>query len=86
LSIIESFATIPTSQSLAAASSTRKYLFIQNISSAPIHVNFGTFASTTSPRLDPGASFTFEGTFIPQNAVWVQGTAENQRFCILYNQ
>lgn len=73
-----------SSQEVLPASTTRRYLLLQNISSGALHVNFGSVASTSTPRLDPGASFVFEGTFVPQNSIHLLATAANQKYCILY--
>jgi hypothetical protein len=83
-------AELTTSNSVEALSATpanqsRRYLFLQNISTAAIYVNFTSAATTTSMRLDAGASLSFEGNFVPNNSVNLlrSGTA-NQRYFLLH--
>jgi hypothetical protein len=73
-----------SSEEVLSSSATRRYLFIQNISASPIHVNFGAAATTSNPRLDAGASFVFEGNFCPRNSIHLLGVAADQKYCILY--
>lgn len=68
-----------------AAPAVRRYLLLQNLSTAPIFVNFTNAATTTSMRLDAGSSLSFEGNFIPNNSLNLlrSGTA-NQRYFLMH--
>jgi hypothetical protein len=56
---------------LAASNSSRKYFFIQNISSGVVWINFGVAAVTTMPsiRLQAGDTFSMEGAFISTESI-----------------
>jgi len=73
-----------TSQSLiAAATTTRHYLLIQNIGSAQIGLKEGTGASigvAGTLTIGPGGSLVFEGSFVPQNAFAIVGPTTGQSF------
>lgn len=82
-----------TSQQLAAANTARKYLLIQNLTSAAgqgiavaenLYIRFGAVAAGidngTSIELSPGASLVFEDTAIPTQAIQVNATTINHRF------
>jgi hypothetical protein len=73
------------SESILPASDKRRYLFLQNLSSAPLYVNFTNPATTSSLRLDAGASLTFEGTFVPQNEVNLLRSTSNQQYYLAYH-
>jgi hypothetical protein len=62
-----------TAQQLAAANTSRKYFFVQNLSAENMWVNFTTTAVASQPsiRLTPGSSFTLEGGFVSTEAVHV---------------
>ena len=70
-----------TSQELAAANTSRKYLFVQNVSTGDLWVNFGTAAVTTQPsiKLMPDASLTMTG-FVSTQAVNIIGATTGQAF------
>lgn len=78
-----------STQVLPAALGSRRYLFIQNLSSAPIYLNFtpaigSAPATPNSMRLDAGASLSFEGNFVPNNAVnLLRSATTNQRYFIM---
>lgn len=59
------------SAQLAAANSSRKYFYLQNVSDGNIWFNFGVAAVTTQPslRLRPGETFTLDGSFISTQAI-----------------
>ena len=61
----------------------RKYLLIQNLSSAPIHVGFGSSADTNMTRIESLGSLCFEGSFVPSSRIELIGTQADQKYCIL---
>jgi hypothetical protein len=69
-----------TAQQLAAANSSRKYLFIQNNSSGNLWFNFTTTAVQSQPSilLLPNASVTFVSPFITTEAVSIIGATTSQ--------
>jgi hypothetical protein len=71
-----------SSQQLAAANATRRYLFIQNIATEDLWFNFGTAAVADQPsvRLRPGDSFVMEGLFIDNQAIHIIGATTGSRF------
>lgn len=77
-----SITTGGTSQELAAANTTRRYLLIQNISSENLWVNFGTTAVADQPsiRLSSGGDLVFEGTFVPTQAVNIVGATTGSKY------
>ena len=70
---------------LLAQSTARRYLLIQNLSTAPLHINFGAAASTSTLRIDAGGSLVFESNYIPQNAIHMIGTTAEQKYIILHD-
>jgi hypothetical protein len=70
---------------LAPANASRKYLFIQNNTAVTaaseetyVYVGIGYAPnSTNSIVLGPGASFVFEGTFVPTSEISVLGNLAN---------
>lgn len=71
-----------TAQTLAAVNSTRRYLFIQNVSTSDLWINFTTAAAQTQPsfKLIPNSSFVMEGAFITSEAVSIIGATTGQAF------
>lgn len=71
-----------TAQTLAAANANRRYLFIQNLSSSELWINFTTAAAQSQPsiRLDAGASFTMEGSFVSTELISIIGSTTGQAF------
>lgn len=63
--------TANTSTEIIPANANRKYLIIQNVSSAIIWINFGGAATTSQPsfQLSIGATFAMEGNFVSTEAV-----------------
>lgn len=72
-----------TSEEVLPAVTDRRYLLIQNLSTAAIVVNFGSPATTTGIRLDAGSSLSFEGLFVPINSINVRGTQEGLSFIVV---
>lgn len=71
-----------TAQTLAAANSSRKYLFVQNLSSENLWINFTTAAAQNQPslRLAPGDSFVMEDLFVSTEAVSIIGATTGSAF------
>ncbi len=71
-----------TQQTLAAADTARRYLFIQNQSSGDLWFNFGTNAVVSQPsiRLQAGESFTMEGNFVDTRIISIIGATTGQAF------
>jgi hypothetical protein len=74
-----------TSTTLAAANSSRKYFFVQNMeSSGDIFINFTSAAANTtggaSIKLVPGAAFCMEGSFVSTELITVTGSAASLKF------
>lgn len=73
-----------TSTQMMAANASRRYLFIQNVSTTKtIWFNFTTAAVATFPSitLPPGASFVMESSFISTEAIFViNGSAGTTTF------
>jgi hypothetical protein len=65
-----------------AANTSRKYLFIQNVSDTTMWCNFTTAAVADQPsfQLITGASFTMEGTAITTEAVSCIGATTGKSF------
>jgi len=74
--------TANTSQQVFAANPNRRYLLLQNISSADLWFNFTTAATTAQPslQLPSGASFVMEGSFVSTEAVNIIGGTAGQAF------
>jgi hypothetical protein len=70
-----------TSQTLSAAKS-RHYLFVQNVSSANLYVNFtsNASASTGSIMIAPNGSFVMESTFVSSELITIFGATTGQGF------
>jgi hypothetical protein len=79
-------ATANVSQILAAANPTRRYLFIQNLSTGPLWINFGAAATLSQPSLQipngnvAGNPFSMERTFVATDAVNIIGGTNAQPF------
>ena len=90
LQTIEGELTGSSSTQVLPAIISRRYLFIQNLSSAPIYLNFtpaigSAPATPNSMRLDAGASLSFEGNFVPNSAVNLLRSATiNQRYFLMH--
>lgn len=70
-----------TAQSMMAANSSRRYLFIQNNDTvSTLWFNFTTTAVQSQPsiKLVPGASFTQEGSYVSTEAISVIGPLATQ--------
>ncbi len=69
-----------TAQLLAAANPTRVYLFIQNVSSANLWINFTSAAVQSQPSilLLPYGSFVMEANFVSTEAVYIVGATTSQ--------
>jgi hypothetical protein len=83
LSEVTGTAALSSTQVLAANTS-RKYLLLQNLSAAAIYISFGSVVSTSTLRLDGGASLCFEGTAVPTNALRLLGTQAGQNYYIAH--
>lgn len=70
-------------QQLMAANINRRYLFIQNLSTVDLWINFSAPAIAGQPslKLPPNSGFAMEGTFVTTEAVSVIGTVVGQTWC-----
>ena len=70
-------ATGGTSQQVVATNTGRAYLLLQNPSAASgsLWFNFGAAATQASPSVEmlPGATYTWEGSFVPNSQVTITG-------------
>lgn len=66
------------------ANSNRKYLLIQNLSTAPFYINFSGSATVHSVRIDGGGSIVFESTAVPTNAIQMIRSVADQSYTILH--
>jgi hypothetical protein len=73
-----------TSQEVLPANSNRKYLLVQNLSSAPFHINFTDAASTSTLRIDALGAAVFESGVVPTNAINMVRTVANQQYYIVH--
>lgn len=66
-------ATINTATTLMPVNANRKILFIQNLGTMPIWINFTTPATQSQPsiQLAAGSNFTMEGNFVSTEAISV---------------
>lgn len=71
-----------TSQQVAAALSTRKWLVVQNLSAEDLYLNFGTAAVQTQPsiRLAPGGSYENPPHFCPSGTINIIGATTGSVF------
>ncbi|MGI8685130.1 MAG: hypothetical protein ACR2MO_08610 [Acidimicrobiales bacterium] len=69
-------------QVLMAANATRLYLFVVNLSTGDLWINFGTNAVAAQPsiRLQAGDSFVMEAGFVSTQAVSIIGATTAQAF------
>lgn len=73
-----------TAQQLAAANVDRHYLFILNLSTSVLWINFGIdavqgspsipLAAATNEEMGDGGALVFEGSFVPSQAVSIIGS------------
>jgi hypothetical protein len=73
-----------TSSEVLVANAARKYLLIQNLSTATMHLSLGGVASASTLRLDGGASLCFESNNIATNAIRLIGTVAGQKYYIAH--
>jgi hypothetical protein len=73
-----------TSSEVVVANAARKYLLIQNLSTATMHLSLGGVASTSTLRLDGGASLCFDGNSVATNAIRLIGTVAGQKYYIAH--
>lgn len=74
---------VATSQQVMAANSSRRYLYVQNPSSADtLWINFTTAATQAQPSIQmlPGGSFVMEGSFVSTEAVNIIGPTAGDAF------
>lgn len=71
-----------TSQTLAAANTSRRYLYVQNISNEILWVNFGIAAVQDQPsiKMTAGSVLAYEGTFVPVESVSIVGATTGSKF------
>lgn len=71
-----------TAQTLAAANSARRYLFVQNNSAGDLWLRFGGTAAATQPsiRMQPGDAWVEDGTFVNTGSVSIFGATTGQTF------
>lgn len=75
-------ATASTSQQIFGINATRRYLTVQNNSTADMWVNFGVAATLSQPsiRLLPSGAITFENNLIPNTTVTIIGATVGQAY------
>ena len=71
-----------TAQDLMDANIGRRYLFIQNISTGDLWINFGVTAVADQPsiKIPAGASFVMEGTVVFGDLISIIGATTGQKF------
>lgn len=71
-----------TSQTVFAASESRRYLEIQNISDETMYVNFGAAATTDSNsfKIVAGGSYVNVSNFCPTTTVTIIGATTGKKF------
>ena len=71
-----------TAQTVFAANATRRYLYIQNNSTAALWINFTTTATASQPSIElaAGASFTMASGFVSTELVSIIGATTGQTF------
>lgn len=71
-----------SAQQIFAANTDRRYLLIQNVSTANEWINFGTSATESEPsiQLVPGGSFEFDAGFVDTELVSIIGATTGQAF------
>jgi hypothetical protein len=77
-----SITTGGTSQQIFAANATRQYLFIENLSSGNLYVNFGSAATqgSGSIMIVPNGSFVMENGTVSNQTVNIIGATSAQAF------
>jgi hypothetical protein len=73
------------STEVLGANAARRFLLIQNLSTAPFHISFGGIASTSTLRIDGGATLVFEGLVMPNQNIRMIQTQSNQGYYIAHN-
>lgn len=84
-SLIDGSGTITTggtAQTVFAANGSRRYLYVQNNSTAALWINFTTAATTSQPSLEivAGNSFVMDSSFVSTEAVSIIGATTGQTF------
>lgn len=71
-----------TAQVVMVENEYRNYLFMQNVSSGDLWINFGATAVASQPsiRLVPGDSFTMEQSFVSVESVSIIGATTGQAY------
>jgi glutamate 5-kinase len=72
-----------TSQQLAAANTSRKYLLVQNVSTGDLWISFGATAATTSQpsiKLQTNGSLVMEDNFVTTQAINIIGSTTGQPY------
>ena len=76
-----------TSQGVFVANPSRRYLMIQNLSSGTLWVGLGAAAvqgagsiALAGAASAPGGSVTFEGPWVPSDAIYVVGATTGQAY------
>lgn len=77
-----SITTGGTAQTVFAANTNRRYLYIQNNSTAALWINFTTTATTSQPSIQiaAGADFVMDGSFVSTELVSIVGATTGQTF------
>lgn len=71
-----------SSQSIISANTNRSYLFIENVSSDLLWINFTSAANEDQPsiRIGPGGAFVMEGFFVSTEIIAIIGPTTGQEF------
>lgn len=71
-----------TAQSLCSASTNRRYIFIENISSGDLWVDIGVTAVADQPsiKIVAGAAFVMEDQFVATGPFSIIGATTGQKF------
>lgn len=77
-------AAASTSQTLAVANTARKYIFIQNVSSGDLWINFTGAATIGQPsiQLTPGSRFVMEIGFVSTEQINIIGATLGQAYTV----
>jgi hypothetical protein len=73
----------PASVQVAAGNPERKYLLVQNLSEAAMHLGFGEAATLDHTRIDAGGSISFEQGFVPTDLLELKGVQSGQKYCLI---
>lgn len=70
------------SQQIMVANANREYLFVQNLSTENLFINFGAAASIGQPsmKIPPDGSFVMESKFVASDAVFIAGATTGSAF------